>query len=532
MARGGQQSRASSVGLSILQRISARQPRGPSGAESDSAPGRTRVDLRWTWAGHAVLALTSVLMAVTVWDYGIIWDEEFHSIYGEYVLAWFQSGFRNEAALGYKNLFLYGGFFDLLAQLVAHASPLGLYEDRHLVNVAFAILALVGTRRLGQTLLGTRGGVLAMLLTALTPMFYGHSFNNPKDIPFAAVSVWTLYYTFESARPLPSIAKGTIAKLAISFGILLAIRPGGIFFFGYIVLWWCLALWRRGGTTPSVRHPAAALALVLLSGWVLMVSFWPWAQGSPILNPLRGMKNAARFSFVGTTLFFGKQVPARPAPATYLPTWFGLQLPETYFVASAAAVAAYAFRRRYTDSEAPRRSEATVAGAAARFIRNDNVALSFLGFVVLFPMATAIILRATLYDAVRHFLFVLPPLAVLAAAAIESGLGPPVPRAVRALIACAVTATAALTVCDMVALHPYQSVYFNRLFAGGLAGAEGRFETDYWGNGYREAVEWVMQHVEGEGIRLANCCVPVAKRLLLAWPVGRALYAGAPRSQA
>ena len=217
-------------------------------------------------------------MLATVSDYGLIWDEEFHSVYGEYVLAWFQSGFRDEGALGYRNLHLYGGFFDLLAQLFAHVSPLGVYEDRHLVNIAFAILALVGTRRLGETLLGTRGGVLAMLLTALTPMFYGHSFNNPKDIPFAAVSVWTLYYTFESARPLPAISKSAIAKLALSLGILLAIRPGGIFFFAYIALWWGLVLWRRGVTTVTVRRPAAVLALVLLSGWVLMVSFWPWAQ--------------------------------------------------------------------------------------------------------------------------------------------------------------------------------------------------------------------------------------------------------------
>ena len=46
----------------------------------------------------------------------------------------------------------------------------------------------------------------------------------------------------------------------------------------------------------------------------------------------------------------------------------------------------------------------------------------------------------------------------------------------------------------MITLHPYQSVYFNHVLTGGLAGARGQFETDYWGASYREATEWVLRH--------------------------------------
>ena len=42
-------------------------------------------------------------------------------------------------------------------------------------------------------------------------------------------------------------------------------------------------------------------------------------------------------------------------------------------------------------------------------------------------------------------------------------------------------------------LHPYQYVYFNG-FIGGLRGAFGRFETDYWALSMREAAEWVNQN--------------------------------------
>ena len=122
-------------------------------------------------------------MFATVSNYGMTWDEEFHNTYGEYVLAWFESGFKDQRALSYKNSYIYGALFDVVALLFARVSPLGLYEDRHLVNVAFGILALAGTWRLGTLLLGARAGFLALGLTALTPMFYGHTFNNPKDIP-------------------------------------------------------------------------------------------------------------------------------------------------------------------------------------------------------------------------------------------------------------------------------------------------------------------------------------------------------------
>lgn len=41
----------------------------------------------------------------------------------------------------------------------------------------------------------------------------------------------------------------------------------------------------------------------------------------------------------------------------------------------------------------------------------------------------------------------------------------------------------------MFRLHPYEYIYYNSL-VGGLPGANGKYETDYWGAGYREAVYW------------------------------------------
>ena len=46
-----------------------------------------------------------------------------------------------------------------------------------------------------------------------------------------------------------------------------------------------------------------------------------------------------------------------------------------------------------------------------------------------------------------------------------------------------------------VRLHPNQYVYYNS-FVGGLKGADGQYETDYWANSYKEAVEQMVAYVK------------------------------------
>ena len=41
-----------------------------------------------------------------------------------------------------------------------------------------------------------------------------------------------------------------------------------------------------------------------------------------------------------------------------------------------------------------------------------------------------------------------------------------------------------------IQLHPYEYIYYNS-FIGGVPGAQGRFETDYWATSYRAAMNYV-----------------------------------------
>jgi hypothetical protein len=473
-------------------------------------------DRRWRIAAALGLGALAVVMIATARDYGLTWDEEFHRIYGDYVIAWFTSGFRDRSALQFANLYLYGGFFDVLAQLFARLSPGGVYEDRHLVNIVFGLIACAGAFRLAARIAGPRAGFLALALCATTPMFYGHAFNNPKDIPFAAMFIWTLALIVESAGALPRLDRRAIAKLAVAAGLTLGIRSGGVFILGYIGLFWAVALFlhARHARPPreelkrQIRDAALAFAAVLAVAWVLMIAFWPYAQVNPIENPIIAIRNARRFDFADDNLFNGSMVNAQRTPASYIPTWFAIQLPETYFVCWIAGLSVFLLRKLSLVPKPPCLPTRTHLPLPLHL---HLPTLSFLLFAALFPVAAAILLRSTLYDAVRHFLFIIPPLAVLSALALDAALDLPVlrrPAMIAALLA------AGLTMREMVALHPYETVFFNRII-GGLPGANGRFETDYWGNSYRAATEWVIANVPGDHLRVANCSYPLLSSYFL-----------------
>jgi hypothetical protein len=107
---------------------------------------------------------------------------------------------------------------------------------------------------------------------------------------------------------------------------------------------------------------------------------------------------------------------------------------------------------------------------------------------VLLPPSYAIHKQSTLYNGLRHFLFLIPPLSVLSGAGVAVLLRE-LGRRQRLWAARVLALLLTLFVADQVhalwRLHPYQHVFFNRA-SGGLAATVGRYETEYYGSVYQE----------------------------------------------
>jgi hypothetical protein len=422
------------------------------------------------------VALLALVLS-TFRDYGVSWDEYVHVQNGEHLLRYYSSGFSDRSYAGFENLYLYGGFFDLLQTLASRplVRALGLYESRHLVNALFALVGVSATWMLARLLAGPRAALFAALLLWLMPTWQGHAFNNPKDVPFAvmyALSLWALVRLgrLGGRAPLRLVLVG-----GLLLGLTLATRVGGLLPIGLLLL---AAAWRAvtalgAGDLREAALDVAKSALAAATAWGTALAFWPWLLEAPIEHLLTALRAADRFPWSQPVLYLGRQLFSTELPWHYLPVWLAIQTPLLVLVLLLAGLVLGAAR---------------LAGAR----RPPDAGLLLVLASVLVPLAIVLLGHPVLYDAARHFLFLLPPLAVLAALSAEALIDrltrvrPPWRLWLLGLAAAAGLALGSLPVAEMLRLHPYEYVYFNGL-VGGLRGASGRFELDYWGHSLREA---------------------------------------------
>jgi hypothetical protein len=459
--------------------------------EFTQAPIRRR-RFRPSWDLATLLLVLGAIGLVigTFHDYGITWDEDVHNWYGVFVLDYYLSWFKDNRSLHWLNLYNYGAAFDMTAALVNRVSPFGTYETRHLLNGMVGVLGVIGAWKLGRFMAGPRAGFLSALLLLTIPNYYGQMFNNPKDIPFAVAGIWSIYYMARIVPALPRPSWSVIVKLGIVIGLSLGVRVGGLLFFGYAGLTGLLyCAWRAAETRDALlvlRELWAAswrvLMPMLVLSYAVMLVFWPWAQQSPIEHPLTALDYFSHVTFPFKTLFAGQYFPATDLPWEYLPTHVVLALPELTLVLAAAAVPAALFE------QARRRGGPD---------RTRSLQYGVIAIATLFPIVYAVSIKAVLFDGMRHFIFVLPPLAVAAALVadhvadrLESFRWRPVLVGMLALYGVGHVAI-------MFELHPDQYVYYNGL-VGGVDGAQSLFKTDYWGNSYAEAVKGLTNYLETE----------------------------------
>jgi hypothetical protein len=129
--------------------------------------------------------------------------------------------------------------------------------------------------------------------------------------------------------------------------------------------------------------------------------------------------------------------------------------------------------------------------------REQALAAFVVGLGIVFPVAYAIAIKAVLFDGMRHFLFVLPLVAVAAAVAAERGLVWLAPFPYRQPIWVVLALYGCAHISVMMMLHPDQYVYYNA-FVGGVEGAQRKFKLDYWANSYAEAVQGLEDYLRTE----------------------------------
>jgi Dolichyl-phosphate-mannose-protein mannosyltransferase len=424
-----------------------------------------------------VFGVLFVLVACTFRDYAISNDEEVQQRYGEMIVAYYASGFADQALFHFRDLYLYGGLFDIIAVGLEKLLPLDPYAVRHLLTALTGIGGIAAVWATARTIAGPRAGFLAASALSVCGTWYGPMFNHTKDIPFAAAMMGATYLLVRIGRELPRPRWHLIALFGLLCGCALGVRVLGLFLFAYAGLVVILHApigrdkERREALSFVVRS-ALSFAPAFILAYVIMLAAWPWSALAP-LNPLRALLAFVDLNNSIQTVLSGHVYHIGDVPRWYVPTYVAIKL-SLWLLAGAGLALVFAAlpqRAEQAGNKAWRREIALIACAA------------------LFPILCQFLIDGPADTGMRHFLFTVPPIAVLAGIGLNGALGrfAFVSRFAVAGGLAAILAGFGANAVTLYRLHPEEYLFFNPL-VGGLAGASRLYATDYWVNIMPEAV--------------------------------------------
>ena len=334
-------------------------------------------------------------------------------------------------------------------------------------------------------LMASRAGETSLdLYLAKYDLYYGYML-------LTVIPMLTLGYLMTVSLALPSIGRlwgfsrdvyrqpALLASAAL-LGLTICIRQVGAFV-GVLVSLALVYRWRNRALFP--------LAVYWLISLVVTVATWPYLWVDPYSRLIGSLFLVADFP-VHTTLFQGIKVRSGALPWNFFPTLAGLQLTETVVALFLLGLGVVIWKL------AKREGNLLLYGLLGLWVGVPLVGLIFYGMPVY---------------GIRHLLFVIPPLLLVAGIGLEAC----VKRLRWSWTQLVVYALVLLPgIWAIIQLHPYEYIYYNS-FVGGVSGATGQYEIDRWCISYREAIEYANTVAEVGAVvvvpQQVNQIVPFAR---------------------
>lgn len=431
-------------------------------------------------------SVSLILLVFSSFGAGMSGDEEIHNTQASHIYDFYRTFGKDKTAAEVTekyNLPLYGQVVDNFAYAFSRWFGISdIMQVRHTINTICGWLAILFTSLMAFRIAGRKylPAILTFLLFVFSPRFIGHSFNDLKDVNLVTFMAMGLFYLTVFLQDFPKVKVSTMVMLAVSIGLAMAVRVGGLIliaYFGFFGLLRWIVLCCKDEKLGGLSRGAAFGRLVgyglltAVGGYVLCVLLWPYAMQKPIGNVLGSLSSMNAFAISIRQLFEGSLTMSSQLPWYYTPKFIFMTVPI-----------------------------AVIFGAIVYLItgwkKGNSFFTYYLLFCFVFPVCWIIYTKANVYGGWRHSMFCYPTLVAMAGLGFHSlyeRFRNPVLR-----YGCGIALPIVLLtgpIYHVFANHPYEYVYFNEL-AGGIKNAYGKYEMDYYYHSTRRATEWVMENAD------------------------------------
>jgi hypothetical protein len=356
---------------------------------------------------------------------------------------------------------------------------------KHPLTFLLSLFAYISVAGIVSLLAGLDYAWISPIILLLFPRFWGHSFFNPKDIPFAVLftlGTWLgayLIHTYLQAKPEDAqLGKNRITGYSILYGILAGLvtgtRVGGFFLLFFLGVAHLITGLGEGDFRNKVFRFWPFYCLTGTAWAMTTILIHPASWSNPVFWFLKALLFLSKHTWYGKNLFAGQLLAGKETPWYYLPQWLHITIPLVFQVSFIVGLILVAVKYK----------QFTVLQKACTLL----VLLQ-----IFFLPGLAILRQSAIYNAERQFVFIIPGIAAISATAVI-WIYQKINKKIVKFFAITLFLVALTPIgVDMITIHPYEYIYFNR-FAGGLSKTYGQYDHDYWGLSLRKGMEWINQN--------------------------------------
>jgi 4-amino-4-deoxy-L-arabinose transferase-like glycosyltransferase len=453
----------------------------------------------------ALVAVIGLLLLLSG-DFGESWDVAGRERSALIAYTYYFNGFDSAQFRANPDLDInYGPLLDVLIRIAQDttADALQRFQIRVFLQALLSLSCLIPVFLISTRVVSKPLALIAVALVAVTPVFFGHAFINPKDSIFASGFLWAFYiilYCFEDGRR-PSY--WALIGLAVLLGVVTSLRLIGAYLLPLVPLAGIIlpALRAQEANVSFRRRLRDQTTLQIRSLAVLLLTFAiTYTLSMPAI-----LSDFSAYGFIetildimhhgwhGTVLYFGDHIFPE-LPWHYIYGYMLVQFPLYYHFFLLTILA--------TSMLLPR----TTLWSLRDFLRSRERALTVILLLtaLIIPLALILFVQSIRYDGFRHVLFIVPlvcmPLYFGFVAAVAQ-----MRKFARVILVVLATLCWSEAVFANWSLHPYEYVYYNP-----LVNPAGSFELDYWATAFREVAERLNDYARkatkrGERLHLVVC---------------------------